>query len=892
MTVDPALGDVDVQEGTLAIESGTTGIGDPAYTLTVQAGAMLQLYNMTNLLNKKIVLNGSGTNNTVNNAGGNCTVIGPMTLSGDCIFNAGGTSLTLNNTIGGTGSLIKVGGSTLTLAGGPHAYNGNTTVSNGTLVVNTELTGGGTVTTVAGTTLAGNGATTGLVSVGGALQPGAVAGAGTFTCGPLTLEAGASLTLDLSAVTTVGGGVNDLVQVNGNLTANNNPITINLLQGGLQAGTYRLLTYTGTLTGHFDPTVLVAGGASRFSFTLDTATAGQVNLIVSGSSANLRWASVADSTWDIATSANWFNLGTSQADTFYQADTVLLDDASGVLTDIQIPAGVAVVPTVITNRSEANYFAVGGAGKISGGASIVKQGSSTLTLGSANDFTGTVTVEAGTLLVTNNTALGSVDGETIIKSGATLDLGNPNVAANAVNLGLEPITVSGNGQFDGGAIVNSSALAQQNAVRVVTLAGNISFGGNARWDIRGTGAALSTGGNAYNITKIGVNQVSLVGVAVDPALGNVDVQGGIFSIETSTTSLGNPARTLTIESGATLQLYQLAVALDKVIVLNGDGATTTCNNSSGNNAIAGPVTLAGSCLFNVGGTSLTLNGAVGGTGSLVKNGTSVMTLAAASPYAGDTLVNAGTLALVGVGAIAGSPTIALANATSLDASGRVDATLALGGGQTLLGHGTVRGSLQVNPGATLSPGNDADATSIGRLTVTSSVVFAGTNVMQTDKFSLTNDVVGGAASVTFGGTLRIKDLYDQPYMEGDSFKLFDAASYSGAFAAILPARPADGLYWDTRELTTSGTLKVVSTPPPASPPTITGITRSGNNIVVNGVGGQAGAEYRVLSAADVALPRSNWTPVSTNTFLGDGSFVFTNAMDVGTPQRFFLIQLP
>lgn len=794
VTVDPALGEVDLREGTLAIETGTTGIGNPAYALTVHPGAMLQVYNMTNLLNKQFALNGTGTNITLNNASGSCTLVGPMTLNGDCVFNAGGTSLILSNVLSGNANVTKIGGATLILAGGPATYTGNTTVSNGTLVVNTALNGGGTLTTLTGTTLTGSGSSAGPVIVGGALQPGALTGAGTFSCGALTLETGATLGFDLSAVATVGSGVNDLVQVNGNLTADNNAITINLLQGNL--------------------------------------------------------------------------------------------------TDLQIPAGVAVVPTVITNRSEANYLAISGAGKISGGAAIVKQGASTLTLGSTNDFTGTVTVEAGTLQVTNNAALGSVDGATIIKSGATLDIGNPNVAANAVNLGLEPITVSGSGQFDSGAIVNSSSLAQQNAVRVVTLAGHTTFGGAARWDIRGAGAVLSTGGSACNLTKIGVNQVSLVGVAVDPALGNIDVQSGIFSIETTTTSAGNPARTLTLQAGATLQVYQLAVALDKVIVLNGDGTTTTFNNANAANVVSGPITLNGACLFNVGGTSLTLNNAVGGTGSLPKNGTSPMTLAALNTYSGDTLVNGGTLALVGAGAIANSPTLSLAANTILDATARTDGKLTLGSGQTLLGHGPVRGGLQVNAGATVSPGNDADATSISTLTVTGSVVLTGTNAMQTDKLSLTNDVISGATSITFGGRLRISDLNAQAFVDGDTFKLFDAASYAGAFTAIEPATPGAGLYWDPRPLTTSGTLKVVSTPPPVSPPTIASIIRFGNDIVISGSGGAPAATYNVLSSTNVALPISSWTPLATGAFLGDGSFVFTNTVEASAPRRFYLLQVP
>jgi fibronectin-binding autotransporter adhesin len=883
-TVDPALGDIDVRQGTLAFEGNTTSAGNPAATLTVQSGATLRFFQWTNLLNKQIVLNGSGTNITVDNNSGVNTVIGPISLNGDCWINAGGTSLTLSNVISGSGNLIKVGGSSLILADGSDTYTGSTTVSNGTLVVNNIINGGGTLTTATNTTLGGNGTNSGAVFVGGSLQPGGTGSAGTFGSGSLTLQAGATATFDLSAVTTIGSGVNDLVQVNGDLNVNNTAISINLLQGNLQAGSYRLFNYTGNLVGNFAPNVTLGGGASRFTLTLDTSTPGQVNLVVSGSTANLRWNSTSDSTWDIATTANWFNLGTSLNDVFYQADKVLLDDTAGVQLTLNIPAGVSVVPTVITNKSEINAFTISGAGKISGGTSIVKQGASTLTISTTNDFTGTVTVEAGTLQVGSSGALGSTAGATVVKSGATLDFGNLNFAANALNLGLEPITVSGNGIFNQGAIINSGSLAQQNAVRVVTLAGDATFGGNGRWDIRGTGATLSTGGQAYNITKIGPNQVSLVGVAVDSALGNIDVQSGILSIETTTTSAGNPARTLTVESGATLQLFQLAVPLNKVIVLNGDGFNTTFNNNNGVNTVSGPITLTGGCVFNVGGTSLTLSGAIGGSGGLIKNGGSAMFLTGAVSYTGDTAINGGRLVLSGSTAISSSANITLSTGT-LDVGGRSDGTQTILNGHTLLGNGRIDGSLQVNVGGTVSPGNDSLGFPIGVLTVTNVVTLAGTNAMQTEKASFTNDMITGAASIVFGGVLRVSDDFSTAYADGDSFKFFSAGSYSGSFSSIDPSTPGPGLFWDTSQLTVNGTLKVVSSPSPS----ITGVVKSGNNLVVSGSGGAPNASYSVLTSTNAALPLAQWSPVATNQFDASGNFSFTSP--VAKPQQFFILQL-
>ena len=82
---------------------------------------------------------------------------------------------------------------------------------------------------------------------------------------------------------------------------------------------------------------------------------------------------------------------------------------------------------------------------------------------------------------------GITDPGIVISDGATLDV-------NGQNLSLEPVTVSGSGASGNGAIISSGA-QQLNALVTVNLAGDTTFGGTGRWDIRGAGAALSTGGN-------------------------------------------------------------------------------------------------------------------------------------------------------------------------------------------------------------------------------------------------------------------------------------------------------------------------------------------------------------------------------------------------------------
>lgn len=186
--------------------------------------------------------------------------------------------------------------------------------------------------------------------------------------------------------------------------------------------------------------------------------------------------------------------------------------------------------------------------------------------------------------------MGRTNGSTTVSSGATLDV-------NAQNLGAEPVVVSGSGVGGNGAIVNSG-VGQNNALRYVTLAGNTTFGNPGRWDIRGApstadpaNAGLSTGGNSYSLTKIGTNQIALVGVTVDPALADVDVQQGTLGIEAATTGLGNPANNLIIRAGATLSLFNTTNQLNKVITLNGSGTNNTVSAGDGViglNYIVGP----------------------------------------------------------------------------------------------------------------------------------------------------------------------------------------------------------------------------------------------------------------------------------------------------------------
>src|SRR5262249_10119335 len=243
----------------------------------------------------------------------------------------------------------------------------------------------------------------------------------------LTLNSGSTLTFDLSATDPSNPAVNDSINVVGNLNVNNNRITINF-DGTPLGGQYTLFTYSGSLSGSFNPTIV----GTHFTASLDTSTPGFVYLNLSGPGTDLVWNSLSDNTWDSITT-NWLNLSSSAPSVFYAGDTVLLDDRN-VTTLITLASGVTVAPSAITDTATNNNFTISGAGRIAGSTGIVKSGPANLEIDTANTFTGGVDVQAGTLRIGNGAALGTSAGGTTVETGGTLDLNGQNVVNETITI--------------------------------------------------------------------------------------------------------------------------------------------------------------------------------------------------------------------------------------------------------------------------------------------------------------------------------------------------------------------------------------------------------------------------------------------------------------------------
>ena len=424
-----------------------------------------------------------------------------------------------------------------------------------------------------------------------------------------------------------------------------------------------------------------------------------VTLLKGATTSILSWKGGLNSNaWDNAATLNWLN--GSSTDSFSAVDQVKFDDSTA---NNAVNLVTAVAPGYTVVDASQNYT-FSGTGSISGGT-LVKKNTGMLTLATTNTYPGLTQVQGGTLLISGsigNNSLAWITGGTL-RAGSTAALGSNSAIGttieggtldiNGLSLNTEPVTVKGSGVGGNGAIVNSST-QQTNALTVVTLSGDATFGGTStppgstgfgRWDIRtysgGPTATLSTGGNAYNLNKVGANQVSLVATTVDAALGNININQGFLGFQTSTNSMGDPNKSVTIASGAALEFYNTTNAMNKKCVLNG-GTIWAESGTGTNNTFTGPITVNGAGgIFDAGGgltggtpkptAVLILTGAITGIGGVTKYGPGTVFLTGKPGYAGNTSINDGTLQVNTTGSpvslhiVSGAGTLGVGNGSAM-----------------------------------------------------------------------------------------------------------------------------------------------------------------------------------------------------------------------------------
>lgn len=188
----------------------------------------------------------------------------------------GGTATGI--TIGGTGSLA-INGNAAALADGITIQDLLDFTVNGTLGTGTSV-----LTAQTGALLGGSGTINGTVTManGSILAPGTSPGTLTIA-NALNLNDATNLLFELSATDqTVGGGVNDLVTGITNLTLDGvlNVTAIGNFATVAAGAKWRLFSYSGTLTDQLLTLGSLPTLAAGNTFAIDTATAGEVSLVV------------------------------------------------------------------------------------------------------------------------------------------------------------------------------------------------------------------------------------------------------------------------------------------------------------------------------------------------------------------------------------------------------------------------------------------------------------------------------------------------------------------------------------------------------------------------------------------------------------------------------------
>jgi len=409
--------------------------------------------------------------------------------------------------------------------------------------------------------------------------------------------------------------------------------------------------------------------------------------------------------------------------------------------------------------------------------------------------------------------------------------------------------VGGNAFNLGGPLTDDSTAVQTINANMDFAFGQFHYATNRYVNVSATGGSLVLNGNiagdtnayfnSYSLTKQGAGLLSLNGT--NTFIASLQLNGGLIQFNTLDTN--QPG---SLGSGSAVNF-------------NGGGLRW----AAGNNADISLRTLtiqSGGATLDSGANSIVLGAAIGnsGSGALTKVGVGKITLNGSSTYSGPTFISQGALALGSAGSLASSSQIVLSNNATLDVSGRTDGTLTLGGGKSLVGSGSVLGSVNAASGSTVAPGS-----SIGTLIITNFLTFqaGSTNIMQLNASSHTNDLIAGMLSVNYGGRLVVTNLAGT-LAAGDSFKLFSAGSYGGAFGSIALPPLTGNLMW-TNRLATDGALAVVL--PVNTTPTNILLQIAGSQLQLSWPAGHIGWRLEAQTNASGTGLGTNWVSLGYDT---------------------------
>jgi autotransporter-associated beta strand protein len=560
------------------------------------------------------------------------------------------------------------------------------------------------------------------------------------------------INFDIGTVTNIGAPFNDYVNIKGDVTFNNNPIT--LLYGGTpQVGIYTLMNYTGTKTG-----LLTFNNNTRSGIGLDQGQPGKIILVVTNwIPGTLTWNGKTNMNWIANGSAGPVNWGFATNQQFFQFDSVRFDDSvttnaagASVFTNICFPASM-LFPSAMyfTNNSPFYCSNQNIIGSLNGTFNVTKDGTNTLwwSVGlRTNNYTGNWFINQGSVKVLDSSFSSGSGvfrhymgyGNIYVTNGAALDWTNSSLlgAGNALYLsGTGPLgysAPSNSAEFDGvlyGKTVSVPYFKARlaNDATISTYFGAVGFTGI-------TNGTPNIG--AANTIPFGVGELSLNGYTLTVRGSNVNPF--ILQVVNASTAgdinfLGSPLRlrqssitgsgTMRFTNNTVMQFnasYGLCT-IGKNIQATNWALLCETNNTGwvGTNLFTGTVAVDESAPFimpNFRGMLVSndqyieFDGPITGSAELYKAGRGPLILNGANTYSGNTWINGGSV-IVGPSGTIPSSVITLnpltatpPTTTTLDVSGT---SFSLASGQTMNLNGLlpsdilVKGNLTVGSGSVL-----------------------------------------------------------------------------------------------------------------------------------------------------------------------------------------------
>jgi autotransporter-associated beta strand protein len=477
----------------------------------------------------------------------------------------------------------------------------------------------------------------------------------------------------------------------------------------------------------------------------------------------------------------------------------------------------------VSNLATKSYT-FNGNGAITGTGMLVKTGPGALTISATNTYTGGTAVSNGLVTFSFGPA---------IPPTGTLSLYNTGAVTVVTASGLPNVLVKGTNAITGNGN-SGTGIALLDVENTLTL-------------------FVSTGSKVFDLTGPMTGPGTLV-LGTSPMTLRLNGTAGdgnaIFNLGTGTA-------VTSVRSTSTTAIAMGGLA-------GGSGTQLQGDNSGGG---ANMTYTIGGASTNAEFDGVILNGTVG-TVAVIKTGGNTQTFTNANTYTAGTTINGGTLLVnnFGVG------------------SGTGSGAVAVNSGGTLAGNGIITGPVTVNSNGALAPGNP-----LGTLTISNSLTLAAgsTTFMQVQHSPPTNNAAKVSGTLFEGGTLNATNISVTALANGDSFKLFNAAAYSGAFAAFVLPPLGPNLAWSTSTLKTNGVISVG----PLTSPLIGGAGIDVNgSLVCSGTGAPADWTYHVLTSTNVSLALAQWTSVATNQTDAGGNFFVTNSINPNLPQTFLILQ--